>query len=219
MTTTSAIRKSKQAKPTTKTERDSLWLLAQTHGDIFALSELANAAPKLGWESAAIDHSVVALVDATLDTFKDAVQLLPTKHPAKGFIRNAETALRHASELAQCAGDQQPKERAVTFSRALLGFVRDAGRWMERAELALDSKAILCGWLDADDYVEGMAGLRGRSYYRHAESRHIANIAEALSGDARLRLWFDAVERIRAEDSETARRLLKAMDDVVFVVK
>lgn len=98
--------------------------------------------------------------------FAGSARALHLKHPAIPFLKKAADALDRAECLTRMALETcwgqgndaggQGRVYRETCGAALLSFVSESGRWMERAQDAIDSGEIQTGWTAALVNVEGL---------------------------------------------------------------
>ncbi|OAI51708.1 hypothetical protein AYO46_07465 [Betaproteobacteria bacterium SCGC AG-212-J23] len=150
-------------KSNAKAEKGAVAILEDTHSAMFALEELAKNAQTLGFESYFVEVSCRHLCNAVCDNFDAARSALPKSHAARDFLKKATAAVHdlcYITEHFSRDSDADEVTRAAA-GRAMLGFTSDAGRWMERAELALNSDSFFSGWLDFS-HIQGMEGYTPR---------------------------------------------------------
>lgn len=138
----------------------ALRAITDTHQPLYALEDVAKSyGVRSALSTLTVAESAECLRDAINGRFALARSIIGQQDATK-FLRNAAKALDRMAYLARMADHATESDDAVTpalcdaFSAALVGLVRDAGRWMERAEQAL-GETPNCGWLSMS-YVEGM---------------------------------------------------------------
>jgi hypothetical protein len=139
-------------------------VLENAHSDVFALEDLAKNAQAIGFQTYLVERTCRQLCKALCDNFDAARAELPKAHPAQAFLKKATAAVHDLCYITEHFSHDSGTD-AVTLAaagRAMLGFVRDAGRWMERAELAIEGGGFFSGWLDFSN-VEGLEGYKPES--------------------------------------------------------
>jgi hypothetical protein len=140
--------------------------VVMTHPALYALEALGEnyATSKDPVDIYAVRKSAGALCDGARDQYAEAADVLAhLRHEAIPFLRKASDALDCLEQLLEDAdySDQGAKDKpsrlfCITIGKAMLAFVSEAGRWMERAEEALGADGPLCGWIDGFMHVDGL---------------------------------------------------------------
>ena len=162
-----------------------LHTLGDAHSRLYSLETLGEAAERMPIDLSTFNDTVEGLCDRARKVFAEVSTTLPEGHAARDFLKKASAALDVLEGFAWMAyqgpeGDQRKVSVSTRriLGRGILAFTGEAGRWMERAELAIDPTHIACGYLQ-DGYL--IAGGEGMTLPRENKAEKVADAARRFA--------------------------------------
>lgn len=142
------------------------YILGSAHTRLYSLATLGENAERMPIDLSTFNDSVEGLCDKARAVFTEAGSMLPEGHAAQDLLKKACVALDVLEGFAFMAyqGPEGDKSKASVSTRRILGrgivaFTGEAGRWMERAELAIDPNDCTVGYLQDGYMIEGGEGM------------------------------------------------------------
>lgn len=131
---------------------------------LYTLEDLGQGLEKNPTEFSSVMESVVAVARNVQERFNGALKVLPFGHPADIFITNAIGAMHSLEMVIEMIDPIEPRfaiarQEKRTLGAMIVSYAAEAGRWIERAEIALGDTPSH-GYLNNALGIVGGAGMR-----------------------------------------------------------